>query len=79
MLGAKRIYLLAVLLLLVLLPLGSPALFSDYYLDLFTKVLIFGIMLLGFDILAGYTGLVSLGHALFFGLGAMPPPSPSTT
>ncbi|MCF8121225.1 MAG: branched-chain amino acid ABC transporter permease [Desulfarculaceae bacterium] len=69
MLGAKRIYLLAVLLLLVLLPLGSPALFSDYYLDLFTKVLIFGIMLLGFDILAGYTGLVSLGHALFFGLG----------
>lgn len=69
MLGAKRIYLSAVLLLLVLLPLGSPALFSDYYLDLFTKVLIFGIMLLGFDILAGYTGLVSLGHALFFGLG----------
>ncbi|MCB2190141.1 MAG: branched-chain amino acid ABC transporter permease [Deltaproteobacteria bacterium] len=69
MLGAKRFYLLAVLLLLVLLPLGSPALFSDYYLDLFTKVLIFGIMLLGFDILAGYTGLVSLGHALFFGLG----------
>ncbi|MBT3255417.1 MAG: branched-chain amino acid ABC transporter permease [Deltaproteobacteria bacterium] len=66
---AKNMYPLMVLALLLLLPLGSPVLYSDYYLDLFTKVLIFGIMLLGYDILAGYTGLVSLGHALFFGLG----------
>jgi branched-chain amino acid transport system permease protein len=51
------------------LPLASPSLISPYYLDILTKVLIFGIALLGFDILAGYTGLVSLGHALFFGLG----------
>ncbi|RJX33851.1 MAG: branched-chain amino acid ABC transporter permease [Desulfarculus sp.] len=65
----KKYYLLLILAALVLLPLASPALFSDYYLDLFTKILIFGIMLLGYDILAGYTGLVSLGHALFFGLG----------
>lgn len=55
--------------LLVLLPNASPSLISPYYLDLLTKVLIFGIALLGYDILAGYTGLVSLGHALFFGLG----------
>ncbi len=54
---------------LVLLPLASPHFLSSYYLDLMTKVLIFGIALLGYDILAGYTGLVSLGHALFFGLG----------
>jgi len=66
---AKNIYPLIVLALLILLPLGAPVLYSDYYLDLFTKVLIFGVMLLGYDILAGYTGLVSLGHALFFGLG----------
>ena len=66
---AKNIYPLIVLAVLILLPLGSPVFYSDYYLDLFTKVLIFGIMLLGYDILAGYTGLVSLGHALFFGLG----------
>ncbi|MEJ2715903.1 MAG: branched-chain amino acid ABC transporter permease [Deltaproteobacteria bacterium] len=64
------IYLLAAgALFLILLPLASPTLISPYYLDLLTKVLIFGIALLGYDILAGYTGLVSLGHALFFGLG----------
>ena len=32
--------------------------------------MIIWIALFGYDILAGYTGLVSLGHAMFFGLGA---------
>lgn len=55
--------------ILIALPFVSPTFISPYYLDLMTKVLIFGIALLGYDILAGYTGLVSLGHALFFGVG----------
>lgn len=65
----RKILLLATLLVLVLFPFGAPGLYSGYYVDLFTKIMIFGIVLLGFDILAGYTGLVSLGHAMFFGLG----------
>jgi branched-chain amino acid transport system permease protein len=64
-----RKYLVAVLLCLALFPLGAPTLFSDFYVDLLTKIMIFGIALLGYDIIAGYTGLVSLGHAMFFGLG----------
>jgi branched-chain amino acid transport system permease protein len=67
--GRAKIYVLIAFGVLALLPLASPKLMSTYYLDLLTKVLIFGIALLGYDILAGYTGLVSLGHALFFGLG----------
>jgi len=65
----KNLYLLIALAVLIALPLCSPYLFSDYYLDMFTKILIFGIILVGYDILAGYTGLVSLGHAMFFGIG----------
>ena len=67
--NAKIAYVLPVLIILLILPVGSPELFSEYYLDLLTKIMIFGIVLLGYDILAGYTGLVSLGHAMFFGLG----------
>lgn len=52
------------------LPLASDRLFNAYYLDLATRIVILWIALLGYDILAGYTGLVSLGHAMFFGLGA---------
>ncbi len=66
---SHKYYGLIALALLAVVPLASPTLISAYYVDLLTKVLIFGIALLGYDILAGYTGLVSLGHALFFGLG----------
>jgi branched-chain amino acid transport system permease protein len=65
----KKLILMLALLVLLLLPLASPKLFSGYYIDMITKIMIFGILLLGFDILAGYTGLVSLGHAMFFGIG----------
>lgn len=55
---------------LIALPLGAERLFSEFYVDLATKIYIYGLFLLSFDLLAGYTGLVSFGHALFFGLGA---------
>ena len=55
---------------LVALPLGAGTLFNEYYLDLAARIVIVWIALLGFALLAGYTGLVSFGHAVFFGLGA---------
>jgi len=39
----------------------------DGYTQLATLVLIWGIFALGFDILLGYTGLLSFGHAVFWG------------
>lgn len=56
--------------ILIILPLGSDRLFNPYYLDLSTRIVITWIALLGYDLLAGYTGLVSFGHAMYFGLGA---------
>ena len=61
---------LAAAALLVALPLGSDWVFNSYYLDLATRIVIIWIALLGYDLLAGYAGLVSLGHAMYFGLGA---------
>lgn len=37
---------------------------------LVTQILIFGILAMSYDILLGYTGIVSFGHAMFFGIGA---------
>jgi len=57
------------LLLLGLLALALfPAIGSAFYLQLLTKVLIMGIFAMSLDLLVGYTGLVSLGHAAFFGI-----------
>jgi ABC-type branched-subunit amino acid transport system ATPase component/ABC-type branched-subunit amino acid transport system permease subunit len=43
---------------------------SPYYLHLMVVVAIFSIVALGLDIVFGYTGEVSLGHAALFGVGA---------
>jgi urea transport system permease protein len=43
---------------------------SDFALNRFGKFLCFGIVALGLDLIWGYTGILSLGHGVFFGLGA---------
>lgn len=48
----------------------GAAIDDTFYLRLATEALIFAGLALSVDILLGYTGLLSLGQALFFGLGA---------
>ena len=43
---------------------------NPYYLHLVETILIYAILLFGLDIVVGYTGQVSLGHAGLFGIGA---------
>jgi branched-chain amino acid transport system permease protein len=47
-----------------------PYIVSAYGLSIMTEILIFSIFALSLNILVGYTGLVSLGHAAYFGVGA---------
>ncbi len=47
----------------------APALLSDFRLNLLGKFLAFAVCALGIDLVWGYTGMLSLGHGVFFGLG----------
>jgi branched-chain amino acid transport system permease protein len=47
-----------------------PAVAERFYVQLFTKIMILSIFALSLDLLVGYTGLVSLGHAAYFGVAA---------
>ncbi|MBT4268904.1 MAG: branched-chain amino acid ABC transporter permease [Deltaproteobacteria bacterium] len=58
---------LAGLAVFFVLPLLNP---SYFIIDLATKVLIFGIFACSFDVMVGYTGVLSFGHSMFFGFGA---------
>ena len=49
---------------LALFPFAS----DEFYLELFTHIMVLGIFAMSLDLLIGYTGLVSFGHAAFFGL-----------
>jgi len=50
--------------------LALPFAVSDYSRALITEIFIFAIFAMSLDLLLGFTGLMSLGHAAFFGLGA---------
>jgi urea transport system permease protein len=54
----------------LLAPDGSWLHVSDFTLNLFGKYLAFAILALGLDLIWGYTGILSLGQGVFFGLGA---------
>jgi branched-chain amino acid transport system permease protein len=47
-----------------------PPLLSSYWVGLLTQMLIFAILAMSLDILLGYTGMPSFGHAGFFGVAA---------
>jgi branched-chain amino acid transport system permease protein len=50
----------------VVMPVVAPA----YYVLLMLPFMAYAVILLGLNLLFGYTGLVSFGHALFLGIGA---------
>lgn len=52
-----------------LMPLATYFLFPGY-LVLITQIMIIGLFAVSLDLVLGYAGIVSLGHAAFFGLGA---------
>jgi branched-chain amino acid transport system permease protein len=66
--SAGRLALVAALVLAVLAAL--PYVIDTYHTQLLTYGLVFAIAALGFNLLLGYTGLLSFGHSAYFGTGA---------
>src|SRR5437588_9504947 len=63
---ARRAALLFVLIAVALFPLAGSA----FYTELATKVMILAMFAMSLDLLVGYTGMVSFGHAAYYGVGA---------
>jgi branched-chain amino acid transport system permease protein len=63
-----RLFNLAPYLAVALLLLVLPPFLSSYFLSMLIKVLIFAIFAISLDLIMGYTGLFSMGHAAFLGV-----------
>jgi branched-chain amino acid transport system permease protein len=59
-----------IFLILAAIPVLALIRSEDYLLSLFERLMIFAIAALSLDLLIGYGGLISFGHAAFVGLGA---------
>ncbi|MBC8281042.1 MAG: urea ABC transporter permease subunit UrtC [Chloroflexi bacterium] len=58
------------ILLLAIFLFAAPLVLSDFRVNLLGKILTFAILALSLDLIWGYSGMLSLGHGVFFGLGA---------
>ncbi|HTT78717.1 MAG TPA: branched-chain amino acid ABC transporter ATP-binding protein/permease [Stellaceae bacterium] len=65
--GGRWLPEIIVLLLLIALPFGFAAAFSSV--DLLSRILLWGLFGIGFDLLFGYSGLLSFGQSAFYGTG----------
>ncbi|WP_241535926.1 branched-chain amino acid ABC transporter permease [Indiicoccus explosivorum] len=63
----SKISLIIAAVLLAAIPFVSD---SRTWLILLTQIFIFSILAMSYDVLLGYAGMVSFGHAMFFGIGA---------
>jgi len=55
---------------IVLALVAAPLFLSEFRVNLLGKFVSFAILAIGLDLVWGYTGILSLGHGVFFGLGA---------
>jgi branched-chain amino acid transport system permease protein len=70
-LGGLRVTTKLAAIVAVLALFGFPlAVGNPYYIHMIETIMIYAILLFGLDIVVGYTGQVSLGHAGLFGIGA---------
>ena len=68
--GVATLVVVAIVPLLNLaVPVGSALHLPDFYVSLLGKILCYAIAALAMDLIWGYTGILSLGHGLFFALG----------
>src|SRR5262245_6172591 len=61
---------IGIFLVLAVLPLVALATGGGYLVSLGARVMIFAIAAVSLDLLVGFSGLISFGHAAFVGLGA---------
>jgi branched-chain amino acid transport system permease protein len=66
----RALVLLAALALLAAVPPLAAAYSEPFYLDLFRRIMIFAIAALSLNLILGYGGMVSFGHAAYLGIGA---------
>ena len=60
----------AILLLLAAVPPVAALIHEPFYLDLLRRVMIFAIAAISLNLILGYGGMVSFGHAAYLGIGA---------
>ena len=67
--SARGIYNTIVVLICALLPVFAPMIGQEFFIDVFARTMIWAIAAISLNFIMGYGGMVSFGHAVYFGVG----------
>ncbi len=65
----RGIYNSILILLCIFMPLIAPAIEQEFFTDVFARIMIVTIAAISLNLIMGYGGMISFGHAVFIGLG----------
>ncbi|MDH5747737.1 MAG: branched-chain amino acid ABC transporter permease [Rhodospirillales bacterium] len=65
----RSVFTIFVLALCALMPVIAPVIGEPYFLEVFMRIMIWAIAAISLNLILGYGGMVSFGHALFLGVG----------
>ncbi|MDJ0957987.1 MAG: branched-chain amino acid ABC transporter permease [Arenicellales bacterium] len=68
--STSGIFYTGVVLVFALIPVFVSLSGQIFYLDIFSRIMVLGIAAMSLNLLIGYGGMISLGHAAFLGIGA---------
>lgn len=68
--SARKLAVAALVVVLLVVPVYSVLAADSYLLTLSSRILVFALAAVGLNIVLGYGGMVSMGHAMYMGLGA---------
>lgn len=68
--GKGRVVTIVIMLLLLILPLLAWSMDNKFYLDFLTRIICLAIAAVSLNLVLGYGGMVSFGHAAFIGIGS---------
>ncbi len=65
----RGIYNTTLILLCIFMPVIAPAIGQEFFTDVFARIMIVTIAAISLNLIMGYGGLISFGHAVFVGIG----------
>ena len=71
-LNLRNIFVVALVVMLALVPVYAALIGNYFLMSLFTRIVILAMAAVSLNLIMGFGGMVSFGHAAYLGIGAMP-------
>ena len=70
----RGVYNAMIVLICIVMPFMAPVIGQEFYTDVLARTMIFAIAAISLNLIMGFGGMISFGHAVYMGIGPLSPP-----